>query len=136
TDAIEFGSETIDYTIQFSGRKTLGITITPEMDVLVKAPADTPESIIQSKVRKKAPWILKQKDFFLAFRPKTPKRRYDSRETHLYLGRQYRLQVIESSKNEVQYKGRHFELLTDDRNNGEQLMKHWYRQRSKQKFAE
>lgn len=136
TNTIEFGSETIDYTIQFSDRKTLGITITPEMEVLVKAPSDTPEPIIQSKVRKKAPWILKQKDFFLAFHPKTPKRRYISGETHLYLGRQYRLQVIESPKNQVHYKGRHFELLTDDRSNGAQLMKHWYRQRGKLKFAE
>lgn len=134
-DKIEFGSETIDYTIRFSDRKTLGITITPDMEVLVKAPTDTTELIVQSKVRKKAPWILKQKDFFLAFHPKAPKRRYVSGETHLYLGRQYRLQVIDSNKNEVQYKGRHFELLTDDRTKGEKLMKQWYRERSKIKFA-
>lgn len=73
---------------------------------------------------------------FLAFHPKTPKRRYISGETHLYLGRQYRLQVIDSNKNEVHYKGRYFELLTDNRAKGEKLMKQWYLQRSKIKFAE
>ncbi len=35
-DKIEFGSETIDYTIHFSDRKTLGITIRPEMEVWSK----------------------------------------------------------------------------------------------------
>lgn len=54
----------------------------------------------------------------------------------LYLGRQYRLQVIDSNKNEVHYKGRYFELLTENRTKGEKLMKQWYRQRSKIKFAE
>lgn len=135
-DSIAFGSETIDYTVLFSERKTLGITVTPNMEIVVQAPKHTTEPIIQSKVRKKAAWILKQKDFFLSFHPKTPKRNYVSGETHLYLGRQYRLQVIDSNKNEVQYKGRHFELLTDDRTKGEQLMKQWYRERSKLKFAE
>lgn len=136
-DFIQFGSEKIDYTISYSDRKTLGITITPEMEVKVKAPLHTSKGIIREKVKNKAPWILKQKSFFLSFHPKTPDRKYISGETHLYLGRQYRLMVNKSEyKNEVRYKGRNFEILTTDKENAKSLMKQWYRSRAKIKFPE
>jgi hypothetical protein len=40
TEAIQFGSKTIDFRLEYSDRKSLGITVTPEMEVLVKAPAE------------------------------------------------------------------------------------------------
>ena len=87
--SIAFGSRTIVFHLEYSDRKSLGITVTPEMEVLVKAPTDTPMEKVKEKIRKKAPWIIKQQSFFLSFQPKTPKRKYISGETHLYLGRQY-----------------------------------------------
>ena len=105
-DSIQFGSKTIEYSLTFSKRKSLGITVTPEMEVQVKAPEETPLEKIQEKVRKRAPWILKQLSYFLSFHPKTPARKYVSGETHLYLGRQYLLKVTIAKKNEVKYKGR------------------------------
>gem|GEM_PF-4707751 len=53
------------------------------------------------KIHKRARWILKQIDYFRQFTPKTPKRLYISGETHLYLGKQYRLKVIQGQKNSV-----------------------------------
>ena len=41
TEAIQFGSKQIDFRLEFSNRKSLGITVTPEMNVLVKAPVET-----------------------------------------------------------------------------------------------
>lgn len=41
TSAIQFGSRTIDFRLEYSNRKSLGITVTPEMNVLVKAPVET-----------------------------------------------------------------------------------------------
>jgi len=87
---IQFGSRKIDYFIEYSNRKTLGIIVTPEMEVLVKAPNDSTLDKIKEKLIKKAPWIIKQQGFFLSFHPKTTKRKYISGETHLYMGRQYR----------------------------------------------
>jgi predicted metal-dependent hydrolase len=81
--SIQFGSKQIDYQIEYSERKTLGITVTPDMDVLVKAPNDSPISKIEEKLQKKAPWIIKQQGFFLTYHPKTTKRKYISGETHL-----------------------------------------------------
>ena len=134
--SIQFGSKKIVFEIQFSERKTLGITVTPEMEIFVKAPTNTPLELISDRVKKKAPWILKQQYYFLGFFPKTPKRNYISGETHLYLGRQYLLKVTRSTKQEVKYKGRIIEIVTTEKSNTETLLKGWYKEKAKQKFAE
>lgn len=135
-DFILFGSKRIDYSVSYSERKTLGIKITPEMDVQVKSPTGVSLKKIKEKVLKKAPWIIKQLSFFLAFQPRTPERKYISGESHLYLGRQYRLEVKTGKKNEVNYKGRFFEIVTKEKSNAKDLMKQWYRAKAKEKFAE
>lgn len=129
-DNIQFGSKLIDFRLEYSDRKSLGITVTPEMEVLVKAPTDTTIEKVKEKIRKKAPWIIKQQSFFLSFQPKTPQRKYLSGETHLYLGRQYRLKVISDKskvKNEeVKLKGQFLEVWTLDSLNVKELVDHWY----------
>ena len=109
-EAIQFGSITIDFRLEYSDRKSLGITVTPEMEVLVRAPVDTSLEKVKEKLRKKAPWIIKQQSFFLSFRPKTPQRKYISGETHLYLGRQYRLQIHIGNVESVKLKGKFIEV--------------------------
>ncbi|MBK5215066.1 MAG: M48 family metallopeptidase [Flavobacteriaceae bacterium] len=135
-ETLEFGSKTIAYELTFSDRKTLGISVTPNMDVKVTAPENTSLEKIREKVRKKAPWILKQTSYFLAFHPRTPKKRFVSGESHLYLGRQYKLYVVLGKIEEVRYKGRSIEITTTKKSKAEKLMTVWYRERAKIKFAE
>ena len=49
--SIQFGSRQIDFQIEYSERKTLGITVTPDMDVLVRAPFDSAFSKIEEKLK-------------------------------------------------------------------------------------
>lgn len=135
-DSIDFGSKKIDFHLTFSDRKSLGITITPDMDVIVKAPLDASIERVKEKVRKKAPWIIKQQSFFLTFHPRTPEKRYVSGETHLYLGRQYRLKVTEAKSNSVHFRGSYFEIQARQKSNSKPLLLQWYRERAKIKFAE
>jgi predicted metal-dependent hydrolase len=134
TEAIEFGSKTIYFHLEYSDRKSLGITVTPEMDVLVKAPLDTSVEIVKEKIRKKAPWIIKQQSFFLSFQPKTPLRKYVSGETHLYLGRQYRLQIQIGSEESVKLKGRFIEVTASEKSRAKDLLNNWYLQHARTKF--
>jgi predicted metal-dependent hydrolase len=133
-DQIEFGSITIIYTLEYSERKTLGITVTPDMNVLVRAPLDASRDKIREKLKTKAPWIIKQKSFFLSFHPKTPERKYISGETHLYLGRQYRLKIILGSTESVKLKGKFIEVTILDKSNVPSLMKTWYLESARHKF--
>ena len=134
--SIEFGSKTITYQVEYTDRKSLGITVTPEMAVLVKAPFGADEDKVKELMRKRAPWILKQQSFFLSFHPKNLPRKYVSGETHFYLGRQYQLKILEGDKNEVRYHGKYIVVTTKDKGKVNELVTQWYRKHAKQKFVD
>lgn len=131
---IQFGSSRIEFELRFSERKTLGITVNPDSEVLVSAPLDTKIEKIHQKIRKKAPWILKQKNFFLAFQPRTPPRRFLSGETHLYAGRQYQLRIDKGKDESVKLKGRYLEVVTAGKTNAEKLIRKWYSEKAQRKL--
>jgi len=133
-EAIQFGSRSIDFRLEYSNRKSLGITVTPEMEVLVKAPKGTTMEKVNEKIRKKAPWIIKQQSFFLSFQPKTPQRKYISGETHLYLGRQYRLQIQIGKVESVKLKGKFIDVTASEKSRAKELLKNWYLQHALKNF--
>jgi hypothetical protein len=133
TASIQFGSKQIDFCLEYSHRKSLGITVTSDMDVLVKAPIDASLEKVKEKLRKKAPWIIRQQSFFLSFHPKTPARKFVGGETHLYLGRQYRLKIEQSNVESVKLKGKFIEVSTIDKAKVKQLVNEWYLQNAKTK---
>lgn len=133
---ITFGTVSILYKVTFSQRKTLGITVTPDGGVLLNAPIDTPQNKIEQKLLKRASWIVKQQKYFRSFGERTPEKQYVSGESHYYLGKQYLLQVVEGKPNRAKYKGRYFEVVCTPKAKAAELMKEWYRERAKIKFAE
>lgn len=136
TETIQFGKTQIDFRLEFSKRKSLGISVTAELNVLVKAPIDSSLDKIKDKIRKKAPWIIKQQSFFLSFHPKTPARKFVGGESHLYLGRQYRLKIIPGKSESVKLKGQYIEVETSDKLKVRQLLNDWYLKNAKIKFHE
>lgn len=132
---IQFGSKQIDFRLAYSERKSLGITVSPDYSVFVKAPIGTPLDKIKARLHKKAPWILKQQNFFLAFHPKTPTRKYVSGETHLYLGRQYRLKIQYTKTESVKLKGKFIVIATKNKGKVPQLMNEWYLHNAKIIFS-
>ncbi len=134
TSSIQFGSREISFRLEYSERKSLGITVTPDLNVLVNAPTNTSIEKVKEKLQKKAPWIIRQQSFFLSFHPKTPARKFISGETHLYLGRQYRLKIIHSKIESVKLKGKFIEVSTADKSRAKQLVDDWYLQNARTKF--
>lgn len=92
--SISYGSRIIAYRVIRRERRTLQISVLPDMSVEIVAPRATNDTAIQQRVTRRARWILRQIDFFRQFHPKTPERRYEAGETHLYLGRRYRLKIV------------------------------------------
>lgn len=133
---IQFGSTTIEYELLYSERKTLGITVTPEMDVYVNAPTDAITEKIEKILRKRAPWIIKQQKLFLAHFPKLPPKKYVSGETHLYLGRQYRLKVEVGEIESVKLQGRFITVICTKKERVEELLEGWYRSHAEARFME
>lgn len=135
-EIVQYGNTDIYYSVVYSERKTLGIVVNPDGSVIVKAPIGILKEKVSEKVTKRASWIIKQQDFFKSFGKKMPQRRYISGESHLYLGRQYRLYVKEGKPNSVSFKGRCFEIVCTSKDKAESLMTAWYKERAKVKFAE
>jgi predicted metal-dependent hydrolase len=92
---LQYGTTTIEYTLIYADRETLAIHVHPDTTVAVEAPFESKFPEIEKRVRKRAAWIVKQQRSFRRFSVEFPPRKYVSGETHRYLGRQYRLRVIE-----------------------------------------
>ncbi len=138
TDFIEYGSKRIDFRLEYSDRRTLGITVTPDLEVLVKAPVDTAIDVIKERLRKKTPWIIRQLSFFLSFHPRLTDRKFIGGEAHLYLGKQYRLKVISDEagviSEGIKLKGKFLEVHTRDKTKIKGLVEIWYLEKAKEKF--
>lgn len=136
-DKIQYGNTSIDYTFEFAKRKTLGIKVHPDKSVYVSVPQNSDIKKIREKVKSKASWIIKQQDFFLSFHPLTPARKFISGETHLYLGRQYRLKLHEFANESVKLSGGYIHVHTlniDDKSRIEKQLKLWYKQKAEHHF--
>jgi predicted metal-dependent hydrolase len=138
--AIEYGRETIRYEVRFlSSRKTLGIEVHPDQRVVIRAPMSCSEDLIADRVRKRASWISRQIADFQRYTPRTPQRQYVSGETHLYMGRQYRLKVTTGEPASVKLSRGQFivTLLGKADPNRVRLMLHrWYLDRAREVFME
>lgn len=134
-----FGSEMIRFSVERRDRKTLSISVLPDQTVEVLAPVDaSPERIIE-RVRRRGAWIRKQLRYFDQFQPRTPDRRYLAGETHLYLGRQYKLKVLPGIRNLVKMQRGQIIIWSTRAQREEQtrqLMRDWFLQRARVKFAE
>lgn len=131
---IVFGSTPIEFNLSYSERKTLGITVTPGFEVLVTAPFTADLDTIHEKLRKKAPWIIRQKGYFLTFHPRTPAKKYLTGETHLYRGRQYRLLVQDNCDESVRIKGSFLMVNTTDPKRIKTLVTNWYEEKANLHF--
>jgi predicted metal-dependent hydrolase len=137
--SINYGKHLIEFEVFFSDRKTLEINVHPDMQVTVKAPVNEPIEKVINRVKRRAAWILKQKDFFLGYTPKLVERKYISGETHRYLGKQYRLKIRKSSVQEIKLKNGYFQIYVPDKNDKEvieKLLMDWYFTRANMKFQE
>ena len=141
THQIHYGTQTIDYTLELMPRKTLAISVHPDLSVIVKAPTDTSLEEVNERVAKRAKWILNQKRRFEIFLPDVPPRKYVSGESHRFLGRQYRLKVIEIASGEeepIKLTRQFLEVYTQDRSPSHvrELVEAWYREQANKTFEE
>lgn len=120
-------------------RRALRIDVRPTGEVAIFAPAGEEIDEICSRARRKGAWIFAQIDT-IAQRPKvTPKRRFISGETHLLLGRQYRLSIEQSDDPHVQLDGERLVISarsTDDQAHCRRILQVFYSLRAREVFRQ
>ncbi|EPJ44189.1 MAG: putative metal-dependent hydrolase [Osedax symbiont Rs1] len=132
TYSIVYGGEEILFQLAFSKRKSLEISVHPDKSVFVKAPEGTAQQTIEDKIKKRARWVKRQIRYFDQFDPRTPSRKYVSGESHLYLGRKYRLKIALESKSSILLKSGFFMVTSDSAkpDHIESLLNDWYREKA------
>ena len=136
---LRYGVREIRYEIVRRRRKTLEIAVTPDASVVVVAPLNVPVDAIEAKLKKRSAWITRQQRYFSQFLPRTPERCFIAGETHLYLGRQYRLKVVPHFQKCVKLTRSFIIVQTHHPNSPEvtrDLMEEWYREQAQVTFRE
>lgn len=137
--SVSYGRKTIDFKLLFCERKTMEIAVHPDSSVIVKAPVQSDIELIENKIIKRARWILRQQQYFSQFNPRTPARSYVNGETHLYLGKQYRLKISKASENTVKLSRGFFHITFRNASTPDVirlLLNQWYMEKAKVQFGE
>jgi predicted metal-dependent hydrolase len=135
---LSYDNLAIPFQIEYRRRKHLAITVHPEMRLEVLAPEGAAADAVLARVEKRAGWITRQWRFFDQYQPTQPGPRFVSGETHLYLGRQYRLKVEEGTPESVRLVGRFFRVVTHSRADAGRVREQldgWYREHARRVFA-
>ena len=124
----------LDYRIDYSDRKTLSIIVERDRSILVRAPRNMTEKEISQAVEDKKIWIYEKTRHPQKYPPEPVKKEFVSGETILYLGRNYRLELIDEDTKEIRFNSC-FYISRHQKGNASELIKKWYVSRGREKLV-
>lgn len=124
------------YSVRRSNRRQ-GLTITVERDrsVVVLAPESASDETIRRMVDSKRQWIYEKVGHSQKYHalPHAPGKELVNGESALYLGRQYRIQIVESNSVEIAFT-QQFMVPASRANRQAGAMREWYIARAREKI--
>jgi predicted metal-dependent hydrolase len=135
-----FGTFIYEYQLIKQDRKTLSLTVTPNLRIIVKCPFKADSERIEAFLQKKWFWLEKQLSFFKKYQRKTYEKEYISGEGYLYLGRQYKLVVRKGKDDSVSLTRGQLcvsttRLITDSKHT-KKLIDSWFAEKTKTVFQD
>jgi len=134
-----WGERRVIAELRRTDRRALRVDVRPTGEVAIFAPAGEEIDEIQSRARRKGAWIFAQIDTISQRPTVTPKRRFISGETHLLLGRQYRLSIEQSDDPHVQLEGGRLVICArapDDQPHCRRLLQTFYKLKAREVFRQ
>jgi predicted metal-dependent hydrolase len=101
----------LEYTVVRSPkRRKLTITVERDRTVVVRAPAATSEERIRQVVESKRQWIFEKTRHAQKYDdlPHPPGKELVNGESALYLGRSYRIEIVDTDSNEIEFRQKFF----------------------------
>jgi predicted metal-dependent hydrolase len=125
----------LEYSVVYSDRKTLGITVERDRKVLVRAPHEATSKQIERAVEQKKLWLFEKLRHPQKYDPGTPlNKEVVSGESLAYLGRHYRLEIIDETFDGVRFSNR-FYLSRQSQDEAANLLKAWFREQAREKIT-
>lgn len=126
----------MDYTVKRSAkRKRLSITVERDCSVVVHAPAALSEERIGEIVTSKERWIQEKQQHPQKFKPREhpPGKEVVNGESALYLGRGYKIELVESRERKIRFEQKFIipKWLGAGRRT---VLREWYQQRAEEKI--
>ena len=107
--------------------KNITLKVRPNGEAILTAPNSASDEHIKFIIQKRAKWIAQKRAFFASF--KMPQKEYVSGEDFRYLGRSYRLKVVQSKEERIKLQRGYLELFVKDKSDlkrKENLVYEWY----------
>ncbi len=135
-----YGTFSYEYKLVRESRKTLSLTVMPDMSIILKCPKDVKSERIEIFLKKKWLWIEKQLNFFRKFQKRVYKKEYLSGESFLYLGRQYQLVVKRAKEDRVALQNGKLIFLTtqsvSNSSHNKAFLIVWYKKKAREIFKQ
>jgi len=138
---VTYSDRIIKFELHRKKVKNINLNVKPDMTIIVSANEKVPLDFILKFVKGKAPWILKNVNYFKDVQPENILiKDYVSGESFKYLGKQYRLKVEEVEESEIvkYYQGFIYLYVKDKCNykRKEKLINDWFREKAEINFKE
>lgn len=131
--------QNIEFSIVYSGRRTLGISVLPDSTVIVRAPYRASLKTINRIVQEKAEWIIKHRDNYGLGERRKLNGAMTHGEKQLFRGKDYLLQLIPSVKPFVRFNDDTIEIgleNPDDKHAIRRLLYKGYKSEAAKTFPE
>lgn len=127
--------------IEIHKKKVKNVTLKVKRDgsIHLTVPEAATDDYIERIIANKKEWIESQLKHFNENYQKPKEKEMVSGESFKYLGKNYRLKIIESNEEYVRLYRGYIEIYVKDKNNTakkQELLKKWYQEKAKKKFAE
>jgi len=117
-------------------RRTLQITVERGGSLLLSAPPSADESSLRDFVNEKRFWIYTKLAEKELLRRTVPRKEFIDGEGFLYLGRSYRLKLVELQDEPLKLFGGRFLLRRDAIDTGREHFVRWYSKRAREKLSD
>jgi predicted metal-dependent hydrolase len=123
----------LDYTIIYSKRKTINILVDRDRQVVVRAPQGTDPQRIQKTVESKKFWLYEKLNHRQKYPPVKRAKELVSGESLMYLGRNYRLELVSEGPAKVVFDQK-FIIPRSPRPTASSRLIQWYMQKARQRI--
>ncbi|OFX80035.1 MAG: hypothetical protein A2X20_04085 [Bacteroidetes bacterium GWE2_40_15] len=97
----QYGKHKYEYILLKEERKTISLTVTPELEIIVRSSKNVTTEKIEDFLQKKWVWLEKQLKYFKSVKRNHFAKEFVSGESFYYLGRQYQLVVVRGASTDV-----------------------------------